>query len=432
MAADSAEEVSSEVSADDDINESLDDNENDSSSMDSNNDQDADYLSDNQDDNGDRDDLIDYLDSDKSDLSPFSESTEWKTELNNDVDTVTNYLDSDKGIGEYREMFDREGNHISNLEAKQQIGKDQFRAVIYNPEKNLSISQLHELSDKIIDSKSEKLGKPIEAVYAVHQRADGTNGHLHIVYHAQTKAELSKAQVDHTKLSKQELKDWIVERAEIVNSVERISEKEISRNNERLKSLEGKNRENGSQRRDSTIERYMGKQDHNNGNFSLTQVSKSFDHSVAKGTMTQIQKDRLISEIKGRCETHVKTGIAIKVNENKYKFNRTAFKEHVKLQDIQKQQRVQNKVDNFLNEKYKNFNVEHTFNYKINSQTPIQNRDFKYKYYNHNSSHFYISTSSFHSPDKVISASGTVNMNANIVITEEEKKRKKLLSQLSL
>lgn len=438
MAADAEDEVAtadSSTDATDATDDSSDDGSEDFSSIDESQDQNTSDTTD-QDQNGDRDDLIDYLDNDKSDLSTVAETTEWKNELQkNDVEGVTNYLDSDKGAGEYREMFDRNGNHITAKDAKSQIGQDQFKAVIYNPELNFNKEQLHELANKMIDAKSEKLGKQIDAVYAVHMRSDGTNGHIHVVYHSPTKSDLTKAQVDHTKLSKSELKDWIVERAEITNSVQEISSKEKQRNYERLSSIEGKNRDNGSQRRDATIERYMGKQEHNEGNFSITQVEKSFDYSIQKGTMTPVQKDRLISEVRGRCKTHVKNGLAEKIGNDKYKFDRAAWQEHIEKQNIAKQERVNQRVNNFLSEKYRNYKVENTFNYN-HQQKDSFFRDFKIN----NSSSYSFSASTITQGVSSSSTPVTVNSVSSTEIKkiekeqekEERKRQKKLLKELSL
>ncbi|MGE0052099.1 MAG: hypothetical protein AB7S49_11315 [Arcobacter sp.] len=346
------------------ISDAIDDSDNDSDG-DSGNDITSDDNS--LDSNGDRDDLMDYLDSDSSSLEGLGiEGTEWKLELQNqdNISTVTNYLDSEKNQ-EYRAIFNQNGDQITAKNAKEIINKDQFKAVIYNPEMNFSKEELHQLAGKIIENKQEnakKSGKEINAIYAVHQRADGTNGHLHIVFHAEKKATLEAAKVDYRTFTKEEMKNWILERSNLVNSVKAISEAEKARNIERLSSLEGLKRETGTEKRDAIIERYQGKSEHNSGNFSLTQVEKSFEHSVSKGKMSEEWKNKFLGEIKGRLKSLEKAEIAKNLGNNKWKIDREKWIEFQKDLKEQKLDKVSQKVQKTIQEHaQKNINsIAHT------------------------------------------------------------------------
>jgi hypothetical protein len=319
-----------------------------------------DVSSDNSDDtdidsNGDRDDLCDYLDSDSESLSGLGvEATEWNAQASSDdVSSVTGYLDSQKNQ-EYRAMFDENGNQIIANEAKQIIGQNQFKAVIFNPEKDFSKEELHQLAEKLIENKQNnaiKAGQEVNAVYAVHQRADGTNGHIHIVFHAQSKEALKEAKVDYREMTKVEMKDWIVERSSIVDSVKAISEAEKVRNIERLSSLEGLKRETGTEKRDAIIERYMGKSEHNMGNFSLTQAEKSFEFSVQKGRMSESYKNQFLKEIEGRLNSLTKAELAERIGPKNWSIDREKWLELQKDLKEAKVEKVAQKVENHIVEK---------------------------------------------------------------------------------
>ncbi|WP_044417594.1 hypothetical protein [Halarcobacter anaerophilus] len=317
--------------------------------------------------NGDRDDLMDYLDSDFSSMEGLGvESIEWKSELDtqSNVENVTGYLESVKNQ-EYRALFDINSNQITANDAKGLISQDQFKAVIYNPELNFSKEELHQLAGKIIENKQEnakKLGHEVNAIYAVHQRADGTNGHLHIVFYSEKKAALEAAKVDYRTLSKEDMKNWILERSNLVNSVKAISEAEKARNIERLSSLEGLKRETGTEKRDAIIERYQGKSEHNEGNFSLTQVEKSFEHSVSRGKMSESWKNKFLGEIEGRLKSLEKAELAQKVGDNKWKIDREKWLEFQKDLKETKIEKVSEKVQKTIQEhEQKNINlIDHT------------------------------------------------------------------------
>jgi hypothetical protein len=218
---------------------------------------------------------------------------------------------------------------------------------------NFSKKELHQLAGKIIENKQEnvkKTGKKINAIYAVHQRADGTNGHLHIVFHAEKKAVLEAAKINYKSFSKDEMKNWILERSSIVNSVKAISEVEKARNIERLSSLEGLKRETGTEKRDAIIERYQGKSEHNSGNFSLIQVEKSFEHSVSKGRMSESWKNKFLGEIQGRLKSLEKAQIAKNLGNNKWKIDREKWIEFQKDLKEQKLDKVSQKVQKTIQE----------------------------------------------------------------------------------
>jgi hypothetical protein len=251
-------------------------------------------------------------------------------------------------------MFDENGNQITANDAKQIIGQNQFKAVIFNPEKDFSKEELHQLAEKLIDNKQNnaiKAGQEVNAVYAVHQRADGTNGHVHIVFHAENKAVLKDAKVDYREMTKAEMKDWIVERSNIVDSVRAISEAEKVRNIERLSSLEGLKRETGTEKRDAIIERYMGKSEHNMGNFSLTQAEKSFEFSVQKGRMSENYKNQFLKEIEGRLNSLTKAELAERIGPKNWSIDREKWLEFQKDLKEAKVEKVAQKVENHIVEK---------------------------------------------------------------------------------
>ncbi|MFA7083909.1 MAG: hypothetical protein WC141_05175 [Arcobacteraceae bacterium] len=321
---------------------------------DENNEQNTDDVSsssvdDSNDNNGDLNELCDYLDSDSSSLSGLGvEATEW-----NSVSSVAEYLDGEKNQ-EYRAMFDTNGNLITAAEAKKIINQDQFKAIIFNPEKDFTKEELHELANKLIENKQQnavKAGEKVNAIYAVHQRADGTNGHVHIVFHEKTKAALKAAKVDYKEMNKTEIKEWIVERSSIVDSVRAISEAEKIRNIERLSSLEGLKRETGTEKRDAIIERYMGKSEHNSGNFSLVQAEKSFNFSVQKGRMSEKHKNQFIKEIEGRLNSLTKAELAQKIGSKNWNIDREKWLEFQNELKEQKVQTVASKVQKTIVEK---------------------------------------------------------------------------------
>ena len=288
--------------------------------------------------NGDRDDLVDYLDSGKGeDLA--AEAENWKDAT---VEQVADYLDSNKD-SEYRQLFDRQGNEITAQQAKEAIGNDYFRAVIFNPEQNFSRAELHKLADQIIENKSIKAGQKIDAVYAVHQRIDGSNGHLHIVFHGE-KQTLEKAGIDYKKMDQKQLAEWIVERSNIVNEIKPISQTEKLRNVERLENLYGKNRASGTEKIDNMIERFMGKNEHNMGNLSLKQIEKSLDHSLQKGRLSEKGKSYYLSRIEGRLNSLEKAGIAEKIDKSHWKFDREKWTNFQAELREQKQAKIDTKV----------------------------------------------------------------------------------------
>ena len=153
-------------------------------------------------------------------------------------------------------------------------------------------------------------------------------------------------------------------KAKIQDKIKPISQNEKDRNLQRLASIEGDNRNNGSQRRDAMIERYMGKLDHNKGNLSIVQIQKSFEHTIKKGEMTPVQSSRLLDEMQGRINTHVKSGMAKDMGNGKYNFNRDDWTKHLKSQDIAKDKRVMDKVNSFISTKGAAhlFNLDRTIN----------------------------------------------------------------------
>lgn len=376
--------------------------------------------------NGDRDNLIDYLQDGKGDVS---EATNWglntqeQEQLNTTIQAqgLNSYLSSQKSDNnqEFRQLYNEKSEEITKQEANQQIGQDKFIAVIYNPELDFKNEELHELANKIIDNKRDNLIKleqnpnDLQALYAIHHRADNTNPHIHIVFHSKTNETLKNAKIDSKDMTKEQLKNWIIERSEIVDSVKPISEVEKARNVERLNTIESKNRQNGTQQRDSMIDRYMGKEAHNMGNFSLTQLEISLKESVKNGLMSEKTMQNTLKQVESRVNTHIKNGLAEKVDSKHFVFNREAFTNMRIEYDKSRAEKIESKNIQFLENRAKTQAIQ-----QIQKNDSIYQRDiFVGKY-----SQAYTQYNSKNVNNNSINLSKTnerVQINSNIAVSNQ-------------
>ncbi|WOE70487.1 hypothetical protein RZR97_02690 [Hydrogenimonas thermophila] len=241
-----------------------------------------------------------------------------KAQKSNDVHKTIQYLaqghpnDPDDQI---RELFDINGNKIE-VEKGWEIA-DMFEAHdtrIYNPETDdLSDEELHKIAQEIIEERSKQAGKKLGAVYAIHQRPDGSNKHVHIVFLGEQKSlEISGKG-----------KDWINKLDEIeykYTKDEKEREKVIERNKKRIDTLTSK--PTGTQKIDNFIWRHLNKE---NGNFNFQQLAIN----IEKSKMSDKSKEYYLKRASQRLRGLEDLGIAKNLDGDKWQIDIEKYQQEI-------------------------------------------------------------------------------------------------------
>jgi len=284
-------------------------------------------------------------------------------ENGNEKENKINYLNKSDNK-QIRELYSYDGNKISAKEGIEYAQNFKYNDIrIYNQlSDNLTKSDIHKMAKDIIDARNKQSGGKITGMYAIHQRPDGTNKHLHIVYLSNDKKALDKTgrgnewQKIRTKIELKYTKD------------EKEREKVIELYNKALITL--KSRLTGTEKIDKFILTHMNKE---NGNFGLKRVLISI-----KKSKSIKNKKYYIKRLTGRLNSLEKQGIIKKINENTYKVDLEKFhkmieeraKEKVEKNILKKEQLIlKNKIKNLYNQKSNLYNQQ-----KFNSnllKTPL-------------------------------------------------------------
>ena len=231
-------------------------------------------------------------------------------EKGNEKENKIKYLNKSDSK-QIRELYSYNGNRISAKEGIEYAQNFKYHEIrIYNQlTDNLTKKDLHKMAKDIIDARNKQSGGKITGFYAIHQRPDGSNKHLHIVFISNNKKALEitgrgvKWQKELTKIELNHTKDDIEKR------------KVIEYYNKALQTL--KSKLTGTEKIDKFILTHMNKK---NENFSLKRASISIQKSKSIKN-----KAYYIKRLNGRLNTLEKQGIIKKIDKDTYKVDLEKF-----------------------------------------------------------------------------------------------------------
>jgi len=278
-------------------------------------------------------------------------------ENGNEKENKINYLNKSDNK-QIRELYSYNGEKITAKKGIEYIKNFKYYDIrIYNPlSDNLTKSDMHKMARDIIDARSKQSRGKITGIYAIHQRPDETNKHLHIIFVTNDKKALDKTgrgnewQKIRTKIELKYTK----------NDLEK--QKVIEYYNKALQTL--KSRLTGTEKIDKFILQHMNK---DNGNFGLKRALISI-----KKSKSIKNKEYYIKRLTGRLKSLEKQGIIQQINENTYKVDIEKFtkmieeraKEKIEKNLLKKEQiRLKNKIKNLYTQKSNLYNQQ-----KINSK----------------------------------------------------------------
>ena len=260
-------------------------------------------------------------------------------ENGNKKENTINYLNQTND-NQIRELYSLDKQKITAEEGIQISNNFKYHEIkIYNQlTDNLTKEDLHNMAIDIIEARNKQSGGKITGFYAIHQRPNGSNKHLHIVYLSNDKKALDKTgrgnewQKIRTKIELKYTK----------NDIEK--EKVIEYYNKALQTL--KSKLTGTEKIDRFILTHMNKE---NGNFGLKRALISIQKSKSIKN-----KKYYIKRLTGRLNSLEKQGIVQKVNDNTYKVDIEKFNKMI-------EERAKEKI-----EKNKIFDLNTQLKYNIN------------------------------------------------------------------
>ncbi len=273
-------------------------------------------------------------------------------EKGNEKENKIEYLNKSDSK-QIRELYSYNGNKISAKEGIEYVQNFKYHDIrIYNQlTDNLTKNDLHKMARDIIDARNKQSGGKITGFYAIHQRPDGSNKHIHVVFLSNDKKALNKTgrgnewQKIRTKIELKYTK----------NDMEK--QKVIEYYNKALITL--KSRLTGTEKIDKFILQHMNKE---NGNFGLKRALISI-----KKSKSIKNKKYYIKRLTGRLNNLEKQGIIKKISENTYKVNIEKFhkmieeraKEKIEKNILKKEQLIlKNKIKNLYNQQSNLYNQQ--------------------------------------------------------------------------
>ena len=265
-------------------------------------------------------------------------------ENGNEKENKIEYLNKSDNKQE-RELYSYDGNKISAKEGIEYTQNFKYHEIrIYNQlTDNLTKDDLHKMAKDIINTRSKQSGGKITGIYAIHQRPDGTNKHLHIVFLSDNKKAFDRTgkgiewQKSLTKIELKYTKD------------EKEKEKVLEHYNKALNTL--KSRLTGTEKIDKFILTHMNK---DNGNFGLKRALISIQKSKSIKN-----KKYYIKRLTGRLNSLEQQGIIQKINDNTYKVDIEKFNKMIENRSKKKiEKNLLKKEQQQLKIEIKNLQIE--------------------------------------------------------------------------